>query len=312
MQSKTTIRSRFYSGWLSSTVAVLVFPLPSALAQSPVPLKVLKPLPAFSPIQTTQEKPVSSTVEPAFALAPLPGQQSSSNPPSPTVTEAAPTVTEVAASVTETKPSVADEAPVQRVEMQTLTLKELSRTTPTVTQAFGQSWMTSDETEAVSVASSNEAVSATQEPQEPKEGLKGRMKDFLDVNRLIGRPATSYSLFQDLETDQKFQQTATLAEPIRTVRDVDAATYMWNAHGYAWESASFCYSPLYFEQPNLERYGQGVGRPFASTVSAVKFGADIVTLPVALVCTPPWECSCTLGHHRPGNCAPYQRKTKDH
>jgi hypothetical protein len=138
------------------------------------------------------------------------------------------------------------------------------------------------------------------------------MKDFLDVTRLIGRPASSYSLFQDLETDQKFQQTATLADPIRTTRDADAATYMWNTHGYAWESASFCYSPLYFEQPNIERYGQGVGRPFASTVSAVKFGADIVTLPVALVCTPPWECSCTLGHHRPGNCAPYQRKTKDH
>ncbi len=305
MQSKTTIRTRFFSRWLSSMVAVLVLPLPSSFAQSQVSFKALKPLPAVVPQKISQEKPVTNSVEPAFALAPLPQQQPPSNLPSPTVTEASPTATEVSPTTTETTAT-------QPGEIETLSLKELSRTTPTVIQAFGPSWPTGEESEPVSVASSNEAVSTTQEPQEPKEGLRGRMKDFLDVNRLIGRPASSYSLFQDLETDQKFQQTATLADPVRTARDADAATYMWNTHGYAWESAAFCYSPLYFEQPNLERYGQGVGRPFASTVSAVKFGADIVSLPVAMVCTPPWECSCTLGHHRPGNCAPYQRKTKDH
>ncbi len=34
----------------------------------------------------------------------------------------------------------------------------------------------------------------------------------------------------------------------------------WSSTGYCWQSPAFCYSPLYFEQTNLERYGTGPDR----------------------------------------------------
>lgn len=133
----------------------------------------------------------------------------------------------------------------------------------------------------------------------------------MDVDSLIHRPFDSIRLFGDLKTDRKYFESATMAEPTR-VHTSESGPYLWNASQYCWHSATFCFSPLYFEQPNLERYGQGVGAPFASTVSAAKFVTDLSALPLSMVCTPPWRNSCTLGHHRPGDCAPYQRKTLNH
>jgi hypothetical protein len=132
-----------------------------------------------------------------------------------------------------------------------------------------------------------------------------------DVLRLTGSPTNPQNLIKDLPSDRRYFESALVAEPTR-LQSPEIGPYPWSAHGYCWESASFCFSPLYFEQPNLERYGQGVGRPFTSASSAVAFVTDITTLPIALICTPPHSKSCTLGHHRPGDCAPYQRKTSDH
>jgi len=133
----------------------------------------------------------------------------------------------------------------------------------------------------------------------------------MDAEALTNRPFDPTKILNKLQTDRKFFESAAMAEPVR-MQGRDIGPYLWNANGYQWQNATFCFSPLYFEQPNLERYGQGVGHPFASTVSAAKFVTDVVTLPAAMVCTPPWRSSCTLGHHRPGDCAPYQRKTLNH
>jgi len=158
----------------------------------------------------------------------------------------------------------------------------------------------------------------TQEKDQGKEqgdALLNRLFAF-DVVRLTENPTDPSKLMKDLPMkdlplDRRYFESALVAEPTR-LQSPEIGPYPWSAHGYCWESPSFCFSPLYFEQPNLERYGQGVGRPFTSASSAVVFVTDITTLPIALICSPPHSKSCTLGHHRPGDCAPYQRKTSDH
>lgn len=153
-------------------------------------------------------------------------------------------------------------------------------------------------------------LSAQEDKKEQGDVLLDKLFGF-DVLKLTENPTYPQKLMKDLQSDRRYFESALVAEPTR-LQGPEIGPYPWSAHGYCWESPSFCFSPLYFEQPNLERYGQGVGRPFTSASSAVAFVADVTTLPIALICSPPCSKSCTLGHHRPGDCAPYQRKTLDH
>lgn len=83
------------------------------------------------------------------------------------------------------------------------------------------------------------------------------------------------------------------------------ATRPWPLHCYWWESPAVCHRPLYFEQVNLERYGYscGVAQPL---VSAAHFFGTIPALPYLMAAEPCRECVYTLGHYRPGSCAPFQ------
>ncbi|MEQ1825627.1 MAG: hypothetical protein ABL921_06755 [Pirellula sp.] len=129
----------------------------------------------------------------------------------------------------------------------------------------------------------------------------------LSVENMIGPAADPSMLFLRSNTNRNFLEAA---EQLPTMRRQLGmyGEFEWSPAGYCWQSPAFCYSPLYFEQPNLERYGQGKGKPFASTVSAAYFVGQATFLPVAMFVSPPWCKDCTLGHHRPGNCAPFQRK----
>lgn len=83
------------------------------------------------------------------------------------------------------------------------------------------------------------------------------------------------------------------------------ASRPWPLHCYWWEAPAVCHRPLYFEQVNLERYGYSCG--FAQPlVSAAHFFGTIPALPYLLAAEPCRECVYTLGHHRPGSCAPLQ------
>lgn len=285
MQNKKTFRASLNCKWMGSLVVILSLPLPSTLAQSKLSLQPLTPAPSES-------ASAGSAGQAAFVPLPLPQAQFRTEDTS--------------------VPSAVPSEP-KSFGTRTLLLKELPKANlPPSEQAVVRSFHSDASATSMTAANLPVAIVSTFQSQEPKEGLQDTLKYFLDVNNLIGRQRNSQKMFKELETDRKYVELASLVEPVRTERNADSVPYLWNAHGYAWESATFCFSPLYFEQPNLERYGQGVGRPFASTVSAVKFVADVTTLPIAVICTPPWDCSCTLGHHRPGNCAPFQGKTTNH
>jgi hypothetical protein len=76
-----------------------------------------------------------------------------------------------------------------------------------------------------------------------------------------------------------------------------------------WKPANVCHLPLYFEDAMLERHGHvrwGCAQPIAS---GIKFLTTIPMLPYITTLQPPCEPRYTLGHFRPGSCAP---TLKDH
>jgi hypothetical protein len=81
----------------------------------------------------------------------------------------------------------------------------------------------------------------------------------------------------------------------------------WGDNAFNWSAAKSWHHPLYFEEVNLERYGyqcHPLAQPF---VSGAHFFLTVPTLPYQMTVHPPKECIYTLGHYRPGSCAPWQR-----
>jgi hypothetical protein len=81
----------------------------------------------------------------------------------------------------------------------------------------------------------------------------------------------------------------------------------WGDNVFNWSAAKSYHYPLYFEEVNLERYGyqcHPLAQPF---VSGAHFFLTVPTLPYQMTVHPPKECIYTLGHYRPGSCAPWQR-----
>lgn len=74
---------------------------------------------------------------------------------------------------------------------------------------------------------------------------------------------------------------------------------------FTWAAAGTCHKPLYFEEVAVERYGHSMGPIVQPLVSGVHFFGNIAMLPYHMGQNPPNECMYTLGHYRPGDCAPW-------
>jgi len=143
-------------------------------------------------------------------------------------------------------------------------------------------------------------------PLAPAKNAPPTRKGKLDVDQMIRTPTNHELLFSKLNTDNSFYSESQLSMPVRGQGDPTGALN-WSPSGYCWQSPAFCYSPLYFEQPNLERYGNSPGHYLAPAASATSFFAHAVILPAKALWQPPWSKQCTLGTKRPGDCAPLQR-----
>jgi hypothetical protein len=76
------------------------------------------------------------------------------------------------------------------------------------------------------------------------------------------------------------------------------------ASTYTWQASNIFYQPLYFEDPDLERYGHAWPFFVQPIVSSVRFTTQAVGIPYQMVLNP---CCCRvypLGYYRPGECAP--------
>lgn len=73
---------------------------------------------------------------------------------------------------------------------------------------------------------------------------------------------------------------------------------------YCWEAPALCHRPLLFEEVNLERHGYET--PWLQPViSGAHFFVRVPVLPYLMVSQDYLGCTYTLGHYRPGSCAPY-------
>jgi hypothetical protein len=82
---------------------------------------------------------------------------------------------------------------------------------------------------------------------------------------------------------------------------------------YHWCASCLCYQPLYFEEPNLERYGYGCGcctcccsTCIQSACSAAHFFGTVPALPYMMAANCPCKCNYALGDYRPGSCPPWR------
>ena len=92
-----------------------------------------------------------------------------------------------------------------------------------------------------------------------------------------------------------------LASNYRVSYNQLGAAQYWAPKQYLWHSTGFYHRPLYFEQKNLERYGNDFGA-LSNLVSAAHFFGTIAILPYKMGAYPQSEPMYTLGHGRPGNC----------
>ncbi len=122
----------------------------------------------------------------------------------------------------------------------------------------------------------------------------------LTTDAMTGPMKDPVSMFQDLKIVPAPQ--GALASPVRSHQD----TFAWAPDTYTWYSPVFSHRPLYFEQPNLERYGMGTRYYLQPFVSSAHFLTSAAIMPYKVLTQHPNEHVYTLGHGRPGNCEPFQ------
>ncbi len=86
---------------------------------------------------------------------------------------------------------------------------------------------------------------------------------------------------------------------------VTPADRMFPDINYMWCASNLYHNPLYFEDVQLERYGQVKCNEFTqSFVSMGKFGGQLIGLPYQMALDNPHDRRYALGYYRPGDCAP--------
>lgn len=93
--------------------------------------------------------------------------------------------------------------------------------------------------------------------------------------------------------------------PMSTEERPAPSTRGWQPVTFTWKASALCHKPAYFEQVHVERYGHSVGPILQPLVSGAHFFLTVPILPYKMGLYPPTECIYTLGHYRPGSCAPY-------
>ncbi len=149
--------------------------------------------------------------------------------------------------------------------------------------------------------------SATQQVQESdrEQELLTRMREPLPASPLsrVGIPVGAENKLVEPErfTDRHYgdyAESATIEVGPRQLSYVQ-----WQPRAFAWAAPNFYHRPLYYEAPNLERYGfdHGCAQP---VYSAGHFFVSTVLLPLQIGGDHPCSRAYALGYYRPGSCNP--------
>jgi hypothetical protein len=81
----------------------------------------------------------------------------------------------------------------------------------------------------------------------------------------------------------------------------------WLGYMYFWQAPALCHRPVYFEEPNLERYGYQAGYLLQPLFSGAHFFSAVPALPVRMAIARPHVGRYALGYARPGSAPCWQR-----
>lgn len=147
------------------------------------------------------------------------------------------------------------------------------------------------------VADRNDTNALTQNPQD-QNAPKKNISQLLDVQSMIGPMNDAASTLTRAKQKTAWRdQMRLVPKGIRAnAPDIDS-----NPTAYTWASPVFHHRPLYFEQPNLERYGNGPCRIAQPAMSSAHFLLSVPLIPLKMIHNPPWADVHTLGEGRPGD-----------
>jgi hypothetical protein len=127
---------------------------------------------------------------------------------------------------------------------------------------------------------------------------------------MVGPLPNASNFLSQLKVDNDFRsQAAVPISMVRTTPDVSGFGPEWMQQNYAWAAPTFPHKPLYFEQPNLERYGRGSQRCLQPLYSGAHFFGSVFLMPYKVLTQHPEERVYGLGNNRPGDFVPYQTNT---
>lgn len=131
--------------------------------------------------------------------------------------------------------------------------------------------------------------------------------DF-SVAQMTGPMSDAVAMINSRDTSLSAQPYPTQPLPqVRRTNSNEGYSSLWTPTSYTWITPSFEHKPLYFEQPNLERYGIRPRPALEPAISASIFFGSVAVLPLRMICTHPCTEVSTLGQQRPGVCADYLR-----
>ena len=139
---------------------------------------------------------------------------------------------------------------------------------------------------------------------------QGQLEEVESAPSLVGKYRTETMIGPMIKADRLFPNLKSKADyrtqSFQSFQSAPAVRPEATSSFYAWATPNLGHLPLYFEQPNLERYGIKRFPLLNSPISAGQFYASIAVLPYKLLHRLPNRTVYTLGHHRPGDWTPLQ------
>lgn len=137
---------------------------------------------------------------------------------------------------------------------------------------------------------------------------RGRMKDLENGAVLVEDESGQVRRIKlnSLTTDDMCFISAWWGTPTKCIFErTQSSERAWEPLEVTWKASGLCHKPLYFEEPQLERYGHTTGPIAEPFVSGAHFFTNIALIPYKMGIHPPTECQYALGYYRPGSCAPW-------
>lgn len=153
---------------------------------------------------------------------------------------------------------------------------------------------------------------AIQAPEDVEENAAQQSGEEIDAGQpqrdrcFVGAPLSTVSVNIAPPSDELPENVAAICRQTTPQRSDTRLTCGWAVYEKRWAATCMHHRPLYFEEVNAERYGYTPCHCGQPLISAGRFLATIPALPYLMVARPPGECIYTLGHYRPGDCAPYR------